>query len=893
MTPPIRYHGINLLQHMAVCEVGQEQQDAITTTPVHVKPRLPCLLLPLYRGEKPIVGPEALTHRRSIGLRWPPEAQVSADGSEHIGRVPLVAAWNRLELDDNERNFGATSTEFNWRPTDDEAPISICARDILAQSALTFTDIDSNDKLATIVPDSMTDGALHQLKEGLTHNAHLVAEAIDPYGVNLLWRSAAMAMTWCSAHQTNFQETNTSFENHQKLGNVICISLGMDSFELVVCGVQTQEYNDEHWLVPVVNRQADQFKLGTSGTNLLTALALEDKNSVSTPAQLWNKICASSWAHERLQSNDAIPTHLFRSIYQDSEMSRFDQWLDKAGYLQHIHHEEPDYDFEKSLSLTIIKRIYEQIELLDKGYAKTLGVVIDGCFASLPVSSSGNLAQTIKKALELKTQWKGERFLVGTGELAAHGAARFAWCAATDRPTYREKLKPIELYAEKLDEVGDPIASWTPLVDTDTVEGGRPYSQRHPLEGLLIPHGSQQLNLGLRQKTGYREVPAKLDMPTSQDEPVFLNVTVIAGQGYPTVEVESAKPGLFRKNLDWALMEKKEEPKIHMAYIKRVWKVRSDRELWQEASYYCEQLLETLDTNRTDKIRQALLQLADCINRRVYPENGDGWSQIGPVGSNGKVSTQAGHELLAKTLAAIESRFTKTRSLDIRKTIIRIGGWSYTAMPASLQDVVRSQLREVQKFPYNVELNYHQTSLRNDRIKQVFPTALTAAGQAFHTSRDMKLVFNATAVRFSQTMDGTNNWLRMIRNLVQYRQDALSQKCISNESIEFITEKVIERLGEQQDLRNYKQIMDNCLRIIIFLLKRRRYQTSFLNPKSAICLLLQERLNHLIETTRTHRQGDGYPKPAQKDWAKIILPFLKQTATDADEASFLKLLQSE
>ena len=92
MTPPIRYHGINLLQHMAVCEVGQEQQDAITTTPVHVKPRLPCLLLPLYRGEKPIVGPEALTHRRSIGLRWPPEAQVSADGSEHIGRVPLVAA---------------------------------------------------------------------------------------------------------------------------------------------------------------------------------------------------------------------------------------------------------------------------------------------------------------------------------------------------------------------------------------------------------------------------------------------------------------------------------------------------------------------------------------------------------------------------------------------------------------------------------------------------------------------------------------------------------------------------------------------------------------------------------------------------------------------------------
>jgi hypothetical protein len=886
-----RFKGLSLLDHRVQLAVGTELDHELATDQRCLGQTLPAALLPIFRGESAIVGPPALAHRRGVGLRWPPEARFHPSGSSP-GRIPLATCWGRLFGDTWEQ--AALNQPFSWELHRGDVCQARPA-DLLAASALSFANHTPEDDLIVVVPDRLGDGALQILRDSLaSEQARRYRGSPERGRVRMLWRSAAMALAWCRRFAPGFEGQGTADEEGEPVGHIALVSLGMDTFEVVVCEVIARRYEGRTWLLPVVDRRYPAGVLGPWGISLLGSLAAEQAGKEG-PERVWKRLLQlpedelAAGAFDRQDLIDVTQIGLTGGAVAvreaDSEFESLLPVSDTPGN-------------KESLGHRLQREVRQRQATLAPNCRMILGAVVEGAAGKISLREGPSL-NAIFRTFLAKLGVPKERLVIGGGELASVGAARFGWCTATGRPTYRERLQPLEFFATGKDRLGDARAEWTPLLDVQTVEGGRVHRRGDPVKGFHIDAGADELVLILRStrhgsRPAVRAVPAELEKPVRKNEPVELDVGVEPGQGYAKVEVRSAEPGLFRCVLDWRRMAPSEVPEISLSYVANVFRVESDRQAWRAGAKEAEGLVTGLE-GRTSDAR--LLQLIRVWRgRRLNKhrrDDTDGWLYWSPVGSDGTAPGPAARQLLARINAGLAESYRRTHSDELRKAILSCAGWTFTAMHPKLHDQLQRTLRRVtftfdraarraaSPFGGGERLVLPRGSRQFEAAcSSVVGEHLTAAGHAFVNESDIGLVFEAARARFTWKMDGTNHWLRALRNLVRYRQHALHPTAVPRPVLDQITERVVQKLQEEVASQKFERILDNCLIILMFLLKRRRYEPDY--PRH------HRELERLLETITETRNATE----RQREWASLTLRFLTRRGTGSDVVKFLSLSEA-
>ena len=892
---PSAYMGLDLLQahHQVAC--AREVADQLEIDEVAPRGTTPCVILPFFEDEKPIAGNACSTHRRGVGLDWPPEAQFpyAHDERRGVGRVLLATAWARL-LGNGEHTSTPEQRDeaFEWRPTEARTSQRGGVKAAVAISATAGAHVMTNSNVAhcaTVVPDHMTEAGLEALSVEIRKElASTRSSKGRPACKNhLLWRSAALGISWCRKFKGELSAPVGSVEDGDTLGHIITLSMGLDAFEVSVCPVEVVIHQESVWLVPVVDRQVapDQHVLGPWGISLLASLSLQDGPEDMTPSQVWNRLAASKLGPETLDvivSRDTFRAAGNGGLTDELErLRRSSRVLEEALPLFRGRGQSPQ--LQQQLSV----RIQGLQSRLPQAAKQTLGIVIDGSLTGLRTGETRRLIDNFLNELSLTTEVRN-RVLVGSGQLASEGAASFAWCAATNRPTYLEQLQPLDFFVRDINADGDPIPAWIGLVPAKKVMAGKPKS--FPTRrGLSIEAGAPELRLILRNAgaatTTYRSVPVVLRKPSPVEDPVELHIRVSPGQGYAVVVAKGQATGLDHQ-LDWARMEETTEPTIdEPAWVSAVWALRGRTDEWERSVGNLRSVLAGLRRGDSgEQIEQKLGRYIDPkgssdsrLNRFVRPEDQvrEPWVLYHPIGLAGRAPVQSEQHLLDEFNELAVARYRTTRSAKLKKALVRASAWTFGCMPGALQDAVRADLRRAYREPEQAR------SMRD---------CLTAAGHVFKEPDDMKLVFKAAAKILAAHEEGVWHWIRALRNLARFRQRALAPEVVSQSDLNTIGRAVLRLLQGELKARNYENLFKDCIVIFMFFLKRRRYTEEW--PPPPIAEPLERSLETILERAGDQGRRKGRHSgisSSQREWAEVTLIYLKKQNTADDLSKFIRL----
>jgi hypothetical protein len=516
----------------------------------------------------------------------------------------------------------------------------------------------------------------------------------------------------------------------------------------------------------------------------------------------------------------------------------------------------------------IADRWLRQEERLNTGQLPRLAILADGAFACLPSDRGRTFAHLA-----------GDD--VHTGSLghsaAVHGAALAATAIAHGLPCYRETLLPLDLLVEGRDEYGDPALQWKQLVAARSVEAGLPWRSPEPVTGLQIRHRQDRLFLPLRRSVGkspmFRQVGTELTTPATKDQPVRIEVEVKPGQGFARVRIESVTPGVFSARLDWRTMESCDEPKPPLlAYMPGVSRILPDRQMFDLAQPQIESAVSALEhnsANATERLRDAIKQLNKWpLAYNVEVQRGrriekDFMVHYGVIGSAGDLNALRApalartlRTLIGQSFAVQIQRRRATSSLG--KALLRTAGWLYLAMPEQCYAYLRQRMREA-------------TTTFN-RLSSV---ELHAIGLSFESPADLR-TFYPLAVDALNRQWPPNNWLRAIRNICRFRNQALHPDVIKDVTLNRLVELLYQMMTSEAAAANYKNKFNNCLEAFPFLLKRRRYDPDFLAPDSSLARKLVRFLEQLDEDHQHQLAGRLQKVPR----STLNLLDKKATATD-------------
>lgn len=143
---------------------------------------------------------------------------------------------------------------------------------------------------------------------------------------------------------------------------------------------------------------------------------------------------------------------------------------------------------------------------------------------------------------------------------------------------------------------------------------------------------------------------------------------------------------------------------------------------------------------------------------------------------------------------------------------------------------------------------------------------LHIAGLTFHTERQLKIFYDC----FCREDQHTREWFRSLRNIVRFRDSALSRKVLSEEQAKKILIAIVANLVQWQPEHKRSQLLNNCIEAFVYLLKRRRYDDHFLHPNDPLAEQISQALKRISE---------GHTMRKYRDYAQASLKFLSGKAT--------------
>ena len=340
---------------------------------------------------------------------------------------------------------------------------------------------------------------------------------------------------------------------------------------------------------------------------------------------------------------------------------------------------------------------------------------------------------------------------------------------------------------------------------------------------------------------------AEIPEETQKDESVLISANLRPGQGFAKVTINSKRRGVFSTLLDWKTMEDCDEPPPpQLAYLPQVSKVQYDSVFWMDAEKFLKAAIYSLKNDTYDLVENLDLlrenhlnkwQLADHVdNYRGRIPKDDPFLHYGVFPSDGNISAVMSPKLAEQFIKVCDNYYANTTNFHEKQKIQWVASWLYLSCPTSILNSSRQNL-----------------SINGKNIK---PVDLHTIGLCWYKKRDLTAFFTALEQVFLSGRPAINNWLRASRNIVRFRDHALKPEIVPKERLDNIIRGVYKALINEinkinrSNYKKKKPIFDNCILLLLYLLKRRRYDANFLAPESELAIKIDEALNNLITNGR-------------------------------------------
>jgi hypothetical protein len=741
-----------------------------------------------------------------------------------------------------------------------------------------------NNQSALVVPDSLNEFG----QQALLDRA--------PDGIRLIPRPMAVARIWCEKHRKNYLGEGVKSSEGRPLGYLQILHFGMDCWELVLVPIHATEHKTKTYLIPVRNRRDDMlFELPYWGICL--TMQLIGSLPINSAAG-WRCLFADEglqqrwWGENADNAMEPINTFLREGIGA-KRRREMESWPIYRHLLDHNSDSLNSFESE-------IRKVYNSQKRNIKDLL-CLGTIICGSFAELKYGNgifAQHCAQIIQEINGDTTSPLHLRF-----NAAALGAHRLAQAISRNEPSYRDTLTPIDIHTRSTSATNDEIDDWIPLVEARTVEAGNDYVPESPITGLHIEAGEEALSLilrrrGLMDRFEHRRIRADLHQPTDRNEHVSINVRVRPGQGHARAQVTSVNPGIFQTMLNWKTMERCAAPPPPMlSYIPGVTRLYSTSRHFYACREYIARIVHAVDNQEVPDhgtLLDWIKELREGPKRKSQDEmvgmnkwpmrdsnpvrQEDFFKHTSLFGSDGSKEGAARSTLLDEFLDSLARLYKSFRlppdknSVKVRDALMRIGGWCYLAIPEQILKDIR--------------LSFEQSTIDIKKVE------VESAGLTFHSDEELKKFYSRLIQAIKKRRlnihygkekpergDANNNWWRSLRNIARFRERATHPEVITREDLDEVLQGVIEMLTIEVRKRKSDQLFSNGVKSTIYLMKRRRFEKSFLNNECE----KRKQLQRLLERSRNYV---GYTSAGT--FVEFALKFLNKEATEQDLLGFLR-----
>ena len=817
-------------------------QGSITPQLVSCAGRRPAtIVLGSVPGEPP--RPDLRREPELTGSGVPPHPVAAVDERGGSGRLPVAYAWMGLQLRDNPtwtwESPGGVSQRVAWQ----DAVALTCGE---AVSAVSRVETRFGPSVCVTIPNTLDLDAQDSVRRAVTRRCP---------NATLLWRPIAAAIEWLARYESELLAENTDMPMEQPIGRLLVVDLGLGAFEVTAVDLLRRDGR-----ILAARRLPDLPILHGAGVRFADQLGLRMARAQGLTHRTapWTLVWCTDLLAE--MSNPAAVTaaeglnmtaareclkRLGLALTEGCRLGNDREWATSfvTRLMPMAQFRRPRLAADARSTNELGQWLHRLRERLD-GAPPFQGMVAVGVLSSA-VCGQSRLGETVASSIAPSAV---QRILTervgGCGSILATGAARFENLRLAGLVPYLDSLPDIETL---LQERGEPV--WARLLESHDryVRGGQPWA-RDVSGSFAVRAEEQELRLTVSQEgeATVREVDYAFPRPVLRETPVALHVKLTPGQGNPRVEVIPHDRRIFagrRFYLDWRRSKDTGKTKQQAAEeMERIFPPLEARQssafCWRAVEYEIQFFLTNcrLPTamyvdDHLGKIRELLRQKDENLAARTPPDHA---TAVGSDGVLDEAWTLFGAGYDRTLLDAFEERLVAwlddSTARGIHEQIYRVVGYFSSASKSLV-----TRLRDLLSRPHAIKrhhLNAYANCLRDP--EQIARFADVMAAHLQHTG-----------------FIGPNDWLRALARILQYRAAATER--MKDETCGILLDLAHDAMKKQ--LRHYeaKYIYRHASLCIAYLLRRRRYSASFLDPVCTRATDLKETLKWAATGLRSRR----------------------------------------
>ena len=767
-------HGISIDDLSVFIARKQPLTGAVSASPLGGTDSLPnAILLPRLKGEPCRFDLGPIPHPRGSGLDWPLEA--IADSTHGVGRIPTSTLLQRIES-------GNTAT---WNHgTLSDAVLTDSLAEAISQLD-TAKDLDR--EIIFVMPNHWGE--------------NLQQEMIDAFQsqqvpCKMLWRPVAAGLEWC--HKFAGQLDHKGRKSRESIGKLLSVHLGFDNFEiteldLVVWDTQHQG----RFIVPARERPHTDNRVPSFGFRRACTTLNQKIASVSGPkktqverySQVWKRFwCTNELRHSSASS--LRPGELY-----DANQNEFERPLLNTTQLSF-------QEFEQRLRL-IKHRLRGHYD----------GIVFSGELVHRSTHTDQRGWEWLSVQLGVTTPCRLIENVNTECGVLAKGACRFGENLELQLPTYLDTLPQIEMV---ISEGGEP--TWINLLEHDQkwVDGGKLWERPERIQNLSISAGSVDLKLAVAHEEfeQVREVVTDLPQAADEAEEISLSVQVFPAQGKARIGIHPDREEFFageRVFVDWKGMKtfRTEDgqttdkasylnhlPRSYPEILPRI----HSRKNWPNAKRSLNLLGECIRSNEPRAIvERALTRTRSALQQKdqsLYPQDATAFGSDGcsPDGFN-----------ITDFLDRVWPYYLRNNPSGFVRAI------AYSHVDH--EELTKRILHELQR-------------------RYVDADFVLAAGKCLRLSHDVSIFANA--MLHTSVGEKKLTWWKALAELLRFRDSAT--QCISSEDCLSLVELALEKFRRERERSMGKEVFRQMCLSIVYLLRRRAFDDTFLEPESDLAL---------------------------------------------------------
>lgn len=792
--------GVSLEALRANVALAEHSLDggAIRSVPISSRPIPPAVLLPRVSGEPLRIDLSSPPHPRGTGDEWPPESVLSVkDGG---GRLPLAFVWPAF-LQDARREWLWTTPEGVTQQVSPAEAIAGAFAALIDSSAK-----QSEEPLVLVVPNRLRMDRQQELIDACwAHGCR----------VKLLWRPIAAALAWCEQQAADLLRQTKLKDG--SIGKLLCLHLGLDEFEATPLELVVRSQSGERSLLPARSRPSVTLPTFPSfGLELLVRQAaskIGHRNGDDTNP-LWRELWTTfrpfevmSALHQHDADRGAISPQLIGSDDWRT-IARAGDWLPPPRSFR---------DFENWLG-ALKKELHQE---------QWLGVMVTGELAATQFIGQKRLWAYCLDAIANESA-RGRSLVDGppteSRSMLARGAAIYAARLSEGRLAYLDSLPRIRTATY---QAGQP--SWLDLLNPDDtyVEGGKPWRRPKPVTGLKIPKGLNVLEVALWHDEFQTVRQVKADFPAKMTEEVEvkLAVSVEPAQGNANIEIIPLDAGVLgtrRLYLEWRRMnDLGKSPQKYLDGLDRYFpeplRRAANRLKWAAAENVMELYLKKPSPAMLNTVVARLMQKDPTIETQLNEE-----ATTTALSSDGE--PPIGH---SSTLTDfVEYLVDQVVPINRRPGKEKVRALAYTSTShASFEEYL---LRRIGQCGTNLE--------QHD---------LAACGWCLRDPLKIAEFAKVLESFFRRKLPSPANWLKAFAEMLRYRDDATRD--IPSPCCERLVLGALDIFVDELQKKSAKYLFRYSCLCVVFLLRRRAYDTDFLPPNSELAVQAKDHFQTAID----------------------------------------------